>query len=61
MDPNINLGPLVASSGKRTKSKGETLELLLTAHFPNSEITQKLAALRLLSALDVLTGGCLRG
>jgi hypothetical protein len=34
----------VAASGRRTWSEGETLELLLTTHFPNSEVTQQLAA-----------------
>jgi hypothetical protein len=43
-DPKIKLGSLVASSGRRTQSEGETLELLLTKHFPNSGVTQELAA-----------------
>jgi len=30
-------------SGRRTQSDGETLELLLTTHFPNSGVTQELA------------------
>jgi hypothetical protein len=34
---------LVASSGRRTQSKGETLEFLLTTNFPNSENTQESA------------------
>ena len=34
----------MAPSGRRTQSEGETLELLLTTHFPNSEITQETAA-----------------
>jgi len=42
-DPKIKLGSLVAPSGRRTQSKGETLELLLTTHFPNSEVIQELA------------------
>jgi hypothetical protein len=35
-DPTIRLGSLVAPSGGRTQSKGETLDLLLATHFPNS-------------------------
>jgi hypothetical protein len=34
----------VAPSGKRMQSEWETLELLLTTHFPNSGITQESAA-----------------
>jgi len=43
-DPKIMLGSLVAPMGGRTQSEGETLELLLTTHFPNSGVTQELAA-----------------
>jgi hypothetical protein len=43
-DPKIKLGSLVAPSGRRTQSEGETLELLLTKHFPSSEATQEIAA-----------------
>ena len=39
-DPKIKLGSLVAPLGRHTQSEGETLELLLTTHFPNSEVTQ---------------------
>ena len=35
-DPTIKLGSLVAPTGERTQSKGETLDLLLATHFPNS-------------------------
>jgi len=38
-DPKIKLGSLVAPSGRRTQSEGETLEMLLTTHFPNSGVT----------------------
>jgi len=31
-------------SVRRTQSEGETFELLLTTHFPNSEVTQDLGA-----------------
>jgi len=31
----------VAPSGRHTQSEGETLEILLTTHFPNSVITQE--------------------
>jgi len=41
-DPKIKLGSLVSPSGRRTQSEGETLELLLTTHFPNSGVTQDL-------------------
>jgi hypothetical protein len=34
----------VAPSGQRTQSEGETLELLLAAHFPNSVVTERRAA-----------------
>jgi hypothetical protein len=34
----------VAPSGRHTRSEGETLELLLTTRFPNSGVTQELAA-----------------
>jgi hypothetical protein len=43
-DPKIKLGFLVAPSGRRTQSEGETLEFLLTTHFPDPGITQELAA-----------------
>jgi hypothetical protein len=35
-DPKIKLGSLVAPSGWRMQSKGETLDLLLATHFPGS-------------------------
>jgi hypothetical protein len=35
-DSKIRLGSLVAPSGLRTQSEGETLDLLLAAHFPGS-------------------------
>jgi hypothetical protein len=34
----------VARSGTRTQSSGETLELLLVIHFPNSVVTDEVAA-----------------
>jgi hypothetical protein len=43
-ETKIKLESLVAPSGRRTQSEGETLELLLTTHFPNSGVTQELAA-----------------
>jgi hypothetical protein len=43
-DPKIKLGFLVAPSGGCTQSKGETLELLLTTHCPDSGVTKKVAA-----------------
>ena len=35
-DPKIRLRSWVAPSGERTQSEGETLDLLLATHFPNS-------------------------
>jgi hypothetical protein len=43
-DPKTKLGSLVAPSDRHTQSEGETLELLLTTHFPNSGVTQESAA-----------------
>ena len=43
-NPKIKLGSLVAPSGRCTQSEGETLELLLTTHFPNSGVTRELGA-----------------
>jgi hypothetical protein len=43
-DPKIKLGSLVAPLGRHTQSKGETLELLQTTHFPNSDVTEEMAA-----------------
>jgi len=43
-DPKIKLGPLVAPSVRNTQSEGGTLELLLTTHFPHSEVTRELGA-----------------
>ena len=39
----LSRGSLVTPSGSRTQSEGETLELLLTTHFPNSGVTQESA------------------
>ena len=55
-DPKIKLGSLVAPLGRCTQSEGETLELLLTTHFPNSVITQESAV----PAAALLTGGWLQ-
>ena len=43
-DPKIKLGSLVAPLGRRTQSEGETCELLQTTYFPNSEVTEEMAA-----------------
>ena len=43
-DPKTKLGSLVAPSVRYTQSEGETLELLLTTHFPSSGFTQESAA-----------------
>jgi hypothetical protein len=40
-DPKIRLGTLVAPSGERTQSEGETLDLLLVTHFPYSTRTEE--------------------
>jgi hypothetical protein len=42
-DPIIKLGSLVAPSGEKTQSERETLELLLTTHFPDLGVTQESA------------------
>ena len=47
----------MAPSGGCTRSEGETLEFLLTTHFPNLGIKKEVAALRPPSWLDVPTGG----
>ena len=43
-DPKIKVGSLVAPSGKHMHSKGNTLELLLGTHFPDSVVTEDMAA-----------------
>lgn len=43
-DTNIKLGSLVALLKRRTQSKGEMLEHLLGTHFPNSVVTEEMAA-----------------
>jgi len=40
-DPKIRLGSLVAPAGGHTQSKGETLDLLLATHFPNSVVIER--------------------
>ena len=40
----VKVGSFVAPSGRCTQSQGETLELLINTHLPNTEITQELAA-----------------
>jgi hypothetical protein len=39
-DPDIRLGSLMAPSGGRTQSKGETLDIFLVTHFPNSVVIE---------------------
>ena len=41
-DPKIKVGSLVAPCSRHMQFEGETLELLLTTHFPNSRVTQEL-------------------
>jgi len=43
-NPHVKLGSLVAPTGRRTQSEGETLELLLTTNFPNAWITLETVA-----------------
>jgi len=43
-DTKIKLGSLVALLKRRTQSEGEILELLLATHFPNSVVTEEMAA-----------------
>jgi hypothetical protein len=43
-NPQIQLVCLVAPTGRRTQSEGETLELLLTTNFPNAWITLETVA-----------------
>ena len=43
-DTKIKLGSLVALLKRRTQSEGEMLELLLATHFPNSVVTEEMAA-----------------
>jgi hypothetical protein len=43
-DPKIKLVSLVAPLGMCMQSEGEILELLLTTHFPNLEVTEEMAA-----------------
>jgi hypothetical protein len=43
-DLKIKLGSLMVPTGRRKQSEEETLELLHTTHFPNSGLTQDLAA-----------------
>ena len=42
-DSKFKLGSFVAPSGSRTQSEGETLEFLLSTHFPNTVVTQESA------------------
>jgi len=39
-DPKTKLGSLMAPTGERTQSKGETLDLLLATHFPDSDVVE---------------------
>ena len=43
-EPKIKLGSLVAPSWRRMQSEGQTWELLLATHFPNSVVTEEVAA-----------------
>ena len=39
-DTKTRLGTLAAPTGDRTQSEGETLDLLLATHFPNSTVVE---------------------
>ena len=39
-DPKTKLGYLVAPTGQRTQSEGETLDLSLATHFPDSDAVE---------------------
>jgi len=54
-DLMVKLGSFLPPLGTRTHSEGETLELLLTTHFPDSEVTHELMSPRPTSWLDVRT------
>jgi hypothetical protein len=54
----VSRDPKVAPSGGRTQSEGETLDLLLRMHFPNSEAMEGEVALATASLLiSGLAGG----
>jgi hypothetical protein len=40
-DPKTKLGSLVAPNGERMLSEGETLNLLLVTHFPDSDVVER--------------------
>ena len=40
-DPKIRLGSLVAPTGQRMQSEGETLDLLLATHFPTTDTAER--------------------
>ena len=60
-DHKIKLVSLVAPSGRHTPSEGETLDLLLATHFPNSWLQGWRWPLLLPTVPNVWTGGWLRG
>ena len=43
-DPKIKLGSFMAPSATHKQSEGETLQLLLVTHFPNSMVRENMAA-----------------
>jgi hypothetical protein len=43
-EPKTKLGSLVTPSGLQTQSEGETIELLLATHFPDSVFIEEMAA-----------------
>ena len=51
----------MAPSGTRKQYEGETLELLLVTHFPNSVVTKKVAAPAAARWTKRWTDGLLRG
>jgi len=54
-DPKLRLGSLGAPTREHTQSEGETLDLLLATHFPNSDVGEgdvELAAVRRATRMD---------
>ena len=51
----------MAASGRRTQSEGETLDLLLVTHFPNSVAIEREATPDAAPVPNIWTGGWLQG
>jgi len=57
-DPKTRLGSLVAPTGEHMQSKGETLDLLLATHFPDSIVAEGVTCRCLPCHMCGLMGGC---